>query len=110
MDEPPEGGTERDRPHDPKVRRTWAIAGWGFVAGIVVTALAALLGAGGRIGMALLLLVTALACGLAALYGGLTAVIDDLKHRHVARARPIAAGALFLLSAMLMAMVAAAGG
>lgn len=110
MTEPAGEPAERGRPRDPKVRRTWAIAGWGLLAGLALAALSGVLGAGGRVGMALLLLVTALACGLAALYGGLTAVIDDLKQRPVARARPISAGVLFLLSAMLMAMVAGTGG
>lgn len=104
----PSGGDQR--PRDPKATRTWRIAAVGAGIGVLLAATSGLLGADGRVGMVVLLLVTALGCGVAALYGGLTAVIDDLKGRPVQRRRPIAAGALFLVAAMLMAMVAGAGG
>jgi predicted lipid-binding transport protein (Tim44 family) len=99
-----------EQPRDPRVRRTWAIAGGGLAAGVALALVSALLGGSGRVGMAVLLLVTALGSAVAALYGLVTAVVDDLRHRPVARARPVAAVGLFVVAAMLMAMVAGIGG
>ncbi|MBW3619777.1 MAG: hypothetical protein KY461_05990 [Actinobacteria bacterium] len=95
---------------DPRVRRTWRIAGLGTLAGAGLAVLSGVLGADGRVGFVILFLVTALGAALAALYAGLTAVIDDLKGRRVARARVVSAGGLFVLAALLMAVVAGAGG
>jgi hypothetical protein len=95
---------------DPKVRRTWGIAGSGAVAGLGLALVSGALGGSGRVGLVIFLLITAAASGLAALYAILTAVIDDLKQRPVSRRRPIAAITLFVVAALLMAMVAAAGG
>lgn len=95
---------------DPRVRRTWRIAGVGVLVGVALAALSGVLGADGRVGFVILFLVAALSAGVAALYAGLTAVVDDLKGRHVARARVGSAVGLFLLGAILMALVAGAGG
>ena len=95
---------------DPRVRRTWRIAGLGTLGGVALAVLSGILGADGRVGFVILFLVTALAAALAALYAGLTAVIDDLKGRRVARARVVSAVGLFVLAALLMAVGAGAGG
>lgn len=92
------------------MRRTWQLAAVGALAGVALAVLTGVLGASGRVGFVVLLLVWALAAAIAALYAGLTAVIDDLKGRPVARARVGAAVGLFFLAAILMALVAGAGG
>jgi uncharacterized protein (DUF849 family) len=97
-------------PRDPRVRRTWRIAGVGALVGVGLAALSGVLGGDGRVGFVILFLVTSLATGVAALYAGVTAVVDDLKGRPVARARVVAAVGLFVLTALLMALVAGAGG
>lgn len=97
-------------PGDPRVGRTWRIAAWGAGLGVVLAVVSGLLGADGRVGFVILFLVAALAAALAALHAGLTAVIDDLRGRPVSRARVASAGGLFLLAAVLMALVAGAGG
>lgn len=93
-----------------RARRTWRIAGGGAVLAVALALLTGVAGGEGRAGLVVFLLVTATGCGAAAAYGGGTALIDDLKGRHVSRRRPIAAATLFLLAAMLMAMIAGAGG
>lgn len=95
---------------DPRVRRTWRIAGGGAVVAVALAVLTGVLGATGRVGFVVLFLVLALSAGLAALYAGTTAVVDDLKGRRVARARVVSAVGLFFLAALLMALVAGAGG
>lgn len=96
---------------DRRVRRTWWIAGGGSLGvGLALALLVGALGGEPRAGMAVLLLVSALSCGVGALYGIGTAVADDLRGRPTSRRRPIAAGVLFLLAAVLMAMVAGVGG
>lgn len=109
MSEDPRGPAPADAP-DPKVRRTWRIVGVGALVGVGLAALSGVLGGDGRVGFVLLFLVTALATGVAALYAGLTAVVDDLKGRRVTRARVVSAVGLFAVTAVLMAMVAGAGG
>lgn len=95
---------------DPKLRRTRRIPLGAAIVGIVLAALTGVLGGDGRVGLVVFLLVTSVGAGLGALYGIVTAVVDDLKQRPVDRRRPITAVVLFLVAAMLMAMVAAAGG
>lgn len=95
---------------DPRVRSTWRIAAVGAVVAVALAVLTGVLGATGRVGFVVLFLVLALSAGLAALYAGLTAVVDDLKGRRVARARVVSAVGLFFLAAILMALVAGAGG
>lgn len=99
-----------DDPDATRTRRAWRIAGIGAGAGIAVALLTGVLGASGRVGLVVLLLCCALACGLGALYAIVTVVVDDLRGEPTSRRRPVAAAVLFALAAVLMAMVAGAGG
>lgn len=114
---PTDAGPPGERPaeegtagRDPRVRRTWRIAGAGALVGVALAVLSGILGADGRVGFVILFLIAALSAALGALYAGLTAVVDDLKGRPVARARVGSAVGLFVLAAVLMAVVAGAGG
>lgn len=95
---------------DPRVRRTWRIAAVGALVAVAVAVLTGVLGGTGRVGFVVLFLLLSLSATLSALYAGLTAVVDDLKGRRVARARVVSAVGLFFLAALLMALVAGAGG
>lgn len=96
---------------DRRVRRTWWIAGGGSLGlGLPLALAVGALGGEARAAMAVLLLIGALSCGVGALYAIGSAVVDDLRGRPSSRRRPIAAGILFVLAAVLMAMVAGIGG
>lgn len=94
-----------------RLRRTRRIAGVGtFGLGTLCALVIGFAGADGRAGMAFFLLVAAASCALAAVYGMLTAVVDDLRGVRVARSRLFWTLGLFLLGAMLPAMVVGLGG
>lgn len=93
-----------------RMRRTLAIAGSGSLAGVVLALVVGLLGGSGRAGLAVLLLVAAGACSVAALHAIATLLYDDLKERSPARRRAGLALGLFAAAALLMAMVAGTGG
>ncbi len=95
---------------DARTPIVWRFPVIGLVLGMVLAGVGAALGADGRVGFVVVVLVTAAGCGLGATYALLTAVIDDLRSRPVARSRPVSGVALFLAAAVLMALVAGAGG
>lgn len=91
-------------------RRMRQIVLGGSGTGIVVFLLAGLGGADGRDGLAILLLLTAATCAVAAVYGGVTLLVDDLRSVAISGRRILATVGLFALAALLMAMVAGIGG
>lgn len=93
-----------------RTRVTLRIAWVGTLVGVVLALLVGVLGGSGPLGLAVVLLVSAVACSLAALHAVATLVYDDLKDRHPARRRAVLAVGLFTLAAVLMAMVAGVGG
>lgn len=93
-----------------RVRATLRIVGVGALVALVLALLVGILGGSGPVGLAVLLLVTATACSLAALHAVGMLLYDDLKDRAPARRRALLAGGLFALAAILMAMVAGIGG
>ena len=98
-------------PSDPKVRRTWLIAGLGtLVVGGGLAAATAIGGHSGAAGLASLLLGGSFACAVGSLYGLSTAGIDAVRDRPVGRRRLIAAGALAVIATFAMAAVAGMGG
>lgn len=82
--------------------------------GVAVAAMlavaAGLGGAPGETGAAIFLLVTATTSAIAASYGVVTAIADDLRDLPVSRARVGWVVGLFFAAAALMAMTAGAGG
>ncbi|MDX1620517.1 MAG: hypothetical protein R3320_05985 [Nitriliruptorales bacterium] len=93
-----------------RTRRAWRIAGVTALAGLVLALLLGVLGASGANALRVSLLVTALGTAVGGMYATVTLLVDDVKKRPVGRDRPIAAVALFVLTALLMAMVAGSGG
>lgn len=97
--------------HDLARRRTLRrIVGIGVVVGIVVAVLAGAAGATGQAGAAIFFLVSAASAAVAATYGVLTAVRDDLQGLAVSRRRVAWLVGLFFAGAALMAMTAGVGG
>lgn len=97
--------------HDLARRRTMRrIVGIGTGIGVVLSLLAGLAGATGQAGAAILFLLAAASCAVAATYGVLTAVRDDLRDRAVSRRRVVWIVGLFFAGAALMAMTAGVGG
>ena len=92
-----------------RLRRTWRIAGWGATLGVALGLLAGVLGASGRAGMAILLLVAALGCALGAGYGTLTMIVDEWREQFVSRRRILGVAGLAALTVVLMFMALAAG-
>lgn len=113
---PPDGaeaanGGDRDVPLDRRrLRRIRRTAGVGCLVGLGLAVLAGLGGASGRAGAAIALLVGAASCAVAATYGVLTAVRDDLRGDGVSRTRTAWIIGLFFGAAALMAMTAGVGG
>lgn len=93
-----------------RIRTTWRIAGAGALLGLGLALLSGLLGGTGQAGMAIMLLVASLSTAVAALYAVVTLLVDELQHRQTTRRRAFVAGGLFVLTAVLMAMVAGIGG
>ncbi len=97
--------------HDLARRRTLRrILGVGAGLGAVLAVLAGFAGATGQAGAAIFFLLAAASCAVAATYGVLTAVRDDLKGHHVSRRRVVWVVGLFFAGAALMAMTAGVGG
>lgn len=115
-DEPPPAASDHDGPGDGtdvarrRTRRAWRIAGGGGVLGVLLALLVGALGATGEDGLRVALLVTSLGTAVGGLYATVTLLIDDLRKRPVGRGRVVAAGVLFFMTALLMAMVAGTGG
>jgi hypothetical protein len=82
----------------------------GALLGVLLAVASGLAGGEGRVGLAILLLVTAASTALAASYASVTLLLDQVKGRRTTGRRALLAGGLFLLTAMLMAMLAGAGG
>jgi hypothetical protein len=82
----------------------------GLAVATLLTVGVGLAGADGRAGAAVWMLVMAATSGVGALYGVVTALVDDLKDRQVSRARIAWMVGLFFAAAALMAMVAGVGG
>lgn len=93
-----------------RIRVTLRILWIGLAVAVALALLVGVLGGTGQVGFVVLLLVAAAACGLGALHAIATLLYDDLKDRSPARRRVGLAGGLFLAAAVLMAMVAGAGG
>lgn len=103
--EEPGPSTDAERLHT--LRR---LVGGGVGVAVVLALLAGLAGAPGRTGAAIFLLVSAVTCGIAAAYGVVTAIRDELGDVTVSRRRVISVVGLFFAAAALMAMTAGAGG
>lgn len=86
------------------------IVGAGIGVAAVLAVLAGAAGATGAAGAAIFLLLSAASSALAATYGVVTAVVDDLRQVRVSRARIGWVVGLFFAGAALMAMTAGVGG
>lgn len=96
---------------DPRTRRAWAVAaGTSLVGGVGLALIVGLLGGTGVDGFRVFLLVSSLGTAAAGLYATVTLLVDDLKKRPVGRSRIVTAVSLFVVTALLMAMVAGVGG
>ena len=91
-------------------RRLVRIPLWAAGIGVVLAVLSGALGAEGRASVAILLLVLASGFAVAALYGVMTAILDDMRGHTVSRVRLVFVGSWFFGSTALMAMVANIGG
>lgn len=91
-------------------RRIRRIAGSGILLGVVLALAAGGAGATGQAGAAIMLLLSAAGCAVAATYGVLTALVDDLRGRAVSRRRLLWIVLMFVGAAGLMAMTAGVGG
>lgn len=103
----PSSATDTDRR---RRRRMGWIVGIGMGVAVVLALLAGVAGATGRAGAAIFLLLSAGSCALAATYGVVTAVIDDVRDVRVSRSRIGWVVGLFFTAAALMAMTAGVGG
>ncbi len=92
-----------------RLRRAWRIAGIGALAGVVLALVAGVLGATGRAGMAILLLVSALGGAVGAGYGTVTMLVDEWREQLVSRRRIAGVAALAALTAIVLLMAIAAG-
>ena len=87
----------------------WRLLATGIGLGAVGAAWSGLAGASGTVGFALLVLGTALGAVLAALVGGILAVVDEFRGAPVARRRLVVTIALFLAGLLLLTFGAAVG-
>lgn len=92
------------------MRGTFKVLAVGALTGILLAGTVGLAGAPGQTGLAVLLLILAFTAATGAVHAIGFAIVDDLKDRRVGRGRPLTALGLFLLAALLMAMVVGAGG
>lgn len=95
---------------DPRLRPMKRLVVICASAGLLLAVAAGAAGASGRAGMAVFLLVTTLGCGMSAVYGMVTAVIDEFRDRPISRQRVVGMVGAFFGAAALMAMVAGIGG
>lgn len=98
-------------PLDRRRRRTLlriVLVGVGIAVGLGL--LAGVAGASGTAGAAIVLLLSAATCAVAAAWGVVAAVLDDLRDEHVSRGRIGWVVGLFVAAAALMAMTAGIGG
>ncbi|MDX1657324.1 MAG: hypothetical protein R3343_00750 [Nitriliruptorales bacterium] len=93
-----------------RTRRAWRIAGGTALGGLVLALALGVLGASGANALRVALLVSALGTAVGGMYATATLLVDDVKKRPVGRGRAVAAVTLFVLTALLMAMVAGSGG
>jgi hypothetical protein len=87
-----------------RLKATYATALGGLVLGIVGALVIGSLGASGGAGVAVVLVLAAAGCVLAALVTALLAMIDEWHHRPVGRPRSLAALWFFLAAAVLLIM------
>jgi hypothetical protein len=85
----------------------WRLLATGVVLGAVAAAWTGLSGASGTVGFALVLLGTAFGAVLAALVGGILAVVDEVRGAPVARRRVVVTVGLFLAGLLLLTLGAA---
>jgi hypothetical protein len=88
----------------------WRSLATGIGLGVVGAAGSGLAGASGTVGFALLVLGAAFGAVLAALVGGVLAVVDEVRGAPVARRRLHVTIALFLAGLLLLTVGAAVGG
>lgn len=98
----------RDRAVVRRMRRILLVVGLGL--GSLFALLVGLLGRDGRAGLAVVLLMLALASAMAAGYGGVTALRDDLREAPVSRRRIVWVLVCFVAAAMLPTMLVGIGG
>ncbi|HEX9888879.1 MAG TPA: hypothetical protein VGA69_05345 [Nitriliruptorales bacterium] len=104
-------GVDRDRPLDPKTRRTWLVAATGGgAAGGLLIALIVFSGGSGRAGLAGLLAGLAFGAAAGAAYGVGSAALDTVRGRPVGNSRLWSGGALFGLAFVCTIMLAGIGG
>lgn len=99
---------DRDRDVVRRMRRILLVLGLGL--GVVLALVVGLFGRDGRAGLAVVLLMLALACATAAGYGGITALRDDLADVPVSRKRIVWVVGCFIAAAMLPTMLVGIGG
>lgn len=98
-------------PLDHRRRRTLLrIVLVGVGVAVALGLLAGVAGASGAAGAAIVLLLSSATCAVAAAWGVVAAVIDDLRDEHVSRGRIVWVVVLFVVAAALMAMTAGIGG
>jgi hypothetical protein len=106
---------EEDEPGSPSIttldrRRLtlgWRLLGLGVGLGVVAAAWSGVAGASGTVGFVLVVLGTAFGAVLAALVGGILAVVDEVRGPPVARRRLIVTIALFVCGLLLLTLAAA---
>jgi hypothetical protein len=86
----------------------WRLLAAGIALGLIGAVWSALAGASGTVGFALLLLGAALGSVLAALVGGILAVVDEVRGVPVARRRLAVTVALFVAGLVLLTIGAGA--
>jgi hypothetical protein len=91
-------------------RRLSRITIGAVIAATAIAVLTAVGGGGARAQVAVWLLVAATGCGIGALYGVVTAIVDEYRDRVVSRSRIVWTVGLFFAAAALMAMLAGVGG
>lgn len=98
-------------PLDQRRRRTLLrIVLVGVAVAVGLGVLAGVAGASGAAGAAIVMLLSSATCAVAAAWGVVAAVLDDLRDEHVSRGRIVWVVALFVAAAALMAMTAGIGG
>ncbi len=91
-------------------RVTRRILAIGAALALAVTIATGVAGADGRTSFVVMLLLLTFTTGAAALWATVTLLVDELRRRRPSRRRAVVAGILFLVTALLMAMVAGTGG
>jgi len=99
--DPPTALTDHDRS---RLRATWRTAAAGPLLGILGAVAVAAIGGSGGAGLAVLLLLSAVGAVAAALLTAVHALVDEYRHRPVARRRLVMSIALFVAALVLLVL------